>query len=269
MEQKIVITGSRRSVLLSATTALAEMLKPLKWCHLMVPRVPSNLAGDLLQYPAPFILGMPAQDPGILELIRELPEDVTLVDLDVGRVILASSFSTEDLSRGTPKNETTARALRTQVLSLAQCLGNVFGTCIDPASWSCDKLLFDGAGSGNDAQSRFPALKSACHDFLQELLAGATSCCYWIEEATCGNTDDEPRKPNNELTVLFDEDRFFRIKDARHKHPFMPLLSPASEGTKLAMGMDNFNLILEVFLRCQSMNAYIGSREQEEMIFSL
>ena len=66
LEQKIVITGSRRSILLSATTALTQMLKPLKWCHLIVPRVPSSLAADLLQYPAPFILGMPAQDPGTL-----------------------------------------------------------------------------------------------------------------------------------------------------------------------------------------------------------
>ena len=263
MEQKMVITGSRRSVLLSATTALAEMLKPLKWCHLMVPRVPAKLAADLLQYPAPFILGMPAQDPGILELIRDLPGDITLVDLDVGRVILASSFATDnEFSRGTPKNSQTARALRTQVLSLAQCLGNVFGACIDPLSWCCDKV--EHAPGVSPRPTRFDALKAACHDFLEELLAGSTSCCYWIEEAT----GDRTAPKSEATTVLFDEDRFFRIKHARHKERFRPLLSPVAEGSKLAMDLENFHLVLEILLRCQSINAYLGTRRPEEMIFS-
>ncbi|KAL7569864.1 hypothetical protein ACA910_008532 [Epithemia clementina (nom. ined.)] len=263
LEQKIVITGSRRSILLSATTALSEMLKPLKWCHLLVPRVPASLAADLLQYPAPFILGMPAQDPGIFELIRELPDDITLVDLDVGRVILATSFAHDtELSRGTPKNEVTARALRTQVLSLAQCLGNVFGSRMDPASWLCDAF----PDRDSTEMKPYDALKSVCRDFIDELLAGSTSCCYWVEEASGNDGESEKSK---DPTVLFDEDRFFRIKGERRRTPFAPLLSPVSEGTKLALSAENFNLILEVFFRCQSMNAYIGSRDREEMVFAL
>ena len=61
LEQKIVLSSSRRSILFSATEALKGMLKPLKWCHLLVPLVPSALAKDLIQYPAPFILGMPSE----------------------------------------------------------------------------------------------------------------------------------------------------------------------------------------------------------------
>jgi DENN (AEX-3) domain len=57
LEQKIILSSSRRSILFSATEALTGMLKPLKWCHLLVPLVPSALAKDLIQYPAPFILG--------------------------------------------------------------------------------------------------------------------------------------------------------------------------------------------------------------------
>jgi len=68
LEQKIVLTSIRRSVLLCATIAATErILKPLKWWHLLVPCVPVALAGDLLQYPAPFILGMPSEDPGIMD----------------------------------------------------------------------------------------------------------------------------------------------------------------------------------------------------------
>lgn len=66
LEQKIILSSSRRSILLSATEALTGMLKPLKWCHLLVPLVPSALAKDLVQYPAPFILGMNSEEPSVM-----------------------------------------------------------------------------------------------------------------------------------------------------------------------------------------------------------
>ena len=198
---------------------------------------------------------------GIFDLIRELPDDVTLVDLDVGRVILATSFAHDsELSRGTPKNETTVRALRTQVLSLAQWLGNAMGSRMDPKSWLCDSIV---ERESSDVKP-FDALKEVCHDFVEELLAGTTSCCYWVEEAS----EDENDK-SNDPTVLFDEDRFFRIKNERRNKPFAPLLRPVAEATKLALDTESFGLILEIFLRCQSMNAYVGSRDREDMVFSI
>jgi hypothetical protein len=265
LEQKIVFTSSRRSLLFSVVATLSELLKPLRWCHLLVPRVPSSLAGDLLQYPAPFILGLPSEDPGTMDLIRELPDDVTLVDLDVGRVILATSFAhNNELGRGTPNNAETARALRAQVLFLAQSLGNVFASTLNPL-WNCDNpftshLSVDISGVHfTNRDSKFDSLRKVCKEFVEELLAGTTSCCYWIEEVGEGD-DDEP-------TILFDEDRFFHIKEARERKGFAPLFRNRSQSSGLALSLDDFDLVLELFLRCQSFNAYIGTRHRNEMVY--
>ena len=267
LEQKIVLTSTRRSVLLSATVALNELLKPLKWCHLLVPRVPSALAGDLLQYPAPFILGMPSEDPGIMDLIRDLPEDVTLVDLDVGRVILAPSFAHDsELGRGMQNNAETSRALRSQVLYLAQSLGGVFGSRMYPQTWSCDCPSVSLSAQQQSQSSEFDILRSVCRSFVEELLAGTTSCCYWIEEAM---SEESAKIMVNESTVLFDEDRFFHVKNLREKNGFTPLFDMDAKSSDLALALDDFDLVLEVFLRCQSMNAYISTRDREEMMFSL
>jgi hypothetical protein len=177
--------SSKSSWKLSATVALQQLLRPLKWCHLIVARVPSALVADLLQYPAPFILGMPSEDPGMMDLIRDLPNDVTLVDLDVGRVILALSFAhNSEMGRGTPNNEDTARALRSQVLYLAQSLGGVFGARMDSPTWLCNQPLLTNYEQPAAAkqESEFDTLRSVCQSFLKELLAGTTSCCYWAEE---------------------------------------------------------------------------------------
>jgi DENN (AEX-3) domain len=292
LEQKVVFSSSRRGLLLSATTALTELLKPLKWCHLIVPRVPSALALDLLQYPAPFILGLPSEDPGIVDLIQDLPDDVTLVDLDVGRVILAPNFAhNADIRKeSTLADEvTTARAIRSQVLYLAQSLGTVFGSCMDPVTWSCDRvsapLTTDVNADGQQQVGSFAAttpfnrLKTVCHDFLQELLAGTTSCCYWVEEATSSTSPTSTIEP----TVIFDEDRFFRLKNQRFHHQqqqrhgnhwaaatsFQPLLRPPKDSTRLALSCDGWWMVMEILLRCQNMNDYIGTIERKEMMFYL
>lgn len=258
LEQKIVLASSRRSLLLSASVALSKMLKPLKWCHLLVPRVPCGLAADLIQYPAPFILGVPSDDPHMMDLIRDLPKDVTLVDLDVGRVILAPEFAHKsEMGRGTPNNADTARVLRTQVLFLAQALGGVFGNVMDPVTWACDRVSIAEVPEA----SRFDRLCAVCHDFIDELSSGTASCCYWLQEAGSeANTSEQ--------TVLFDEDRFFQIKSLRAQHGFTPLLGPA-QASRLAIGLEDFDLVLEVFLRCQSMNVFIGTRDKERMAFAM
>lgn len=244
LEQKIVLTSSRRSLLLSATTALSELLQPLKWCHLLVPRVPASLASDLLQYPAPFILGMASEDPGILDLIRELPNDVTLVDLDVGRVILASSLTHE---------EGAAQDLRSQVLYLSQSLGNVLGPQIDPDVWQCDSP-FAGV---ERPHSRTQGLRQVCRDFVEELVADVASCCYWLEESYL--PDDENTVGRTEPTVLLDEDQFYHVKRLRHQN----------DARVLSLAVDDFDLVLAQLLRCQNMNEYIGSRPKRDMAFCL
>jgi hypothetical protein len=262
LEQKIVLSSSRRSILASASVALSEMLKPLSWCHLLVPCVPAALAVDLLQYPAPYILGMPAEDDGIVELIQELPSDVTLVDLDVGRVILAPSFANDsELGRGTQNNADTARALRSQVLFLAQSLGSAFGPKLDPSMWLCDRI----GTHTRSTMSAFDELCTVCKDFITELLDGVSACCYWFDE----ELSSEPRT-KNEPTIIFDEDRFFHIKNVREQNGYEPLFSDGRthKSQRLALSLENFDLLLELFLRCQSMNAYIGTRKPDDMAFA-
>ena len=266
LEQKIVIASNRRSLLLSSTVALKLMLQPLNWCHLIVPRVPANLAADLLQYPAPFILGLPSDEPGVMELVRNLPEDVTLVDLDVGRVILAPSFAhASELGGGSSSDTDSLAALRSQVLFLAQSLGTVFGASIDAPLWACDRPSSIYSEESQAGASRFGRLRQACKDFIEELLAGTTSCCYWIEESA-GQISDSRSQSNP--TVFFDEDHFFHLKNKRSQEPYEPLFGPNFSSRHLSLALEEFDLIFELFLRCQSMSMYIGGLDKSRMVYS-
>ena len=289
LEQKIIVSSRRRSLLVSATTSLRSLLNPLTWSHLFVPLVPASMAGDLIHYPAPFILGVPSEDEDSMVLLNSLPDDVTLVDLDVGRVILASTLSNEEgMDPG---------MLRSQVLFLAETLGSVFGCKMQGPTWRCDsplrpfsqvdrkrgnRMLAEGATSttSSDDGSQFAAVKQLCKEFIIELLSGTRSCCYWIEEKHPGRVGAD----THECSVLFDEDRFFSIKRLRAEERYMPLLmgehlfqtstSPASdldgpigEDTILALNPDDFDLVLQVFLRCQGMSTFVSSMRKERMAF--
>jgi hypothetical protein len=162
IEQKVVFLSSRRSVLFSAISSVTRLLEPLSWSHLLVPLVPSALALDLLQYPAPFILGISPEDPGNMDALRSLPADVTLVDLDVGRVILAPSFAHDDeLVRG-------------------QSLGLLFGARLHKrmCMWNVDSPATSLAVETQSGLSDTEKLQSVCHSFLVELLTGTSSCCF-------------------------------------------------------------------------------------------
>ena len=264
LEQKLVITSSRRSLLLSCTTALQQLLNPLHWCHLLVPLVPPKLAADLLQYPAPFILGLASENPGTMQLVRDLPEDVTLVDLDVGRVILAPKLSHHEML------QTDIRVLRSQVLYLAQSLGNVFGRSLYPDLWNSDGIPTTNVSGVETASSPFDKLRGTCQSLVKELLSGTTSCCYWFEEAQ--NDIAEGQKTSMEATILFDEDRFIRLKSVRSQNGtvlprlFAPVPSvPVKNG--IALSPNDFGLVLQVMLRCQWMNDYIGRCPKEDMIY--
>lgn len=269
LEQKIIFSSGRRSLLHAASVGLANLLRPLKWSHLLVPMVPGSLANDLIQYPAPFILGVPSEDADSIDLLGNLPRDVTLVDLDVGRVILAPDFGqNNEMCRGTADAQATARALRSQVLYLAQGLGAVFGSSLRPESWICDEPSLCASTPGkihNDEKSttaRLDQLRLSAKSFIDELLEGSVSCCYWFEEMnpTYGSSV--------EPTVLFDEDKFFEIKNHRANKASRPLFTPRpSDVGTLALILDDFDLVLESFLRCQSMSIYISSRPKKDMFY--
>jgi hypothetical protein len=178
LEQKVVLSSSRRSVLHAATVGLASLLHPLRWSHLLVPLVPGALAGDLIQYPAPFILGIPSEEDSNRELLGNLPKDVTLIDLDVGRVILAPSFGQDnEMVRRSSDSEATANALRSQVLYLAQAIGGVFGTSLRPKSWGCDSPFRPEEAPSSGVES----LRSVARSFVHELLEGKFSRSYFNE----------------------------------------------------------------------------------------
>ena len=170
LEQKIIFSSTRRSVLLSACNALSNLLQPIEWSHLLVPLVPSALAADLIEYPAPYIIGIPSDDPQSMSLLNNsLPPEVTLVDLDVGRVILASSFANES-------NKVNATStLRSQMLRLAETLGDLFGEKLSEESWLCDDPFPPcNTIEGKLLSTPFQRVKDQCNDFITELLTGRT-----------------------------------------------------------------------------------------------
>jgi hypothetical protein len=97
-----------------------------------------------------------------------------------------------------------------------------------------------------------------------ELLEGTASCCYWIEEATQGfGTLAEP-------SVLFDEDKFFEIKNHRATKAWKPLFlndnHKASTGA-FALSLADFDLILESLLRTQAFSLHVSSSPKTEMLY--
>lgn len=107
--------------------------------------------------------------------MNDLPYDVTLVDLDVGRVILAPelSFDISDLSTADPTSNTMSR-LRSQCLYLAQILGSHFGAKLFRDAWSCDSPSLSLRENNDLAkkQADYDILRSVCRSFIDELLAG-------------------------------------------------------------------------------------------------
>ncbi len=272
LEQKIVFTSSRRSLLVSCIAGLRSLLRPLEWSHLIVPTVSSSVANDLVQYPGPFILGFPLDEKGSMELLKKIPDEVTLVDLDVGRVILTQKFSHhfEFTSSSYVRNSTAA--LRSQVLHLAENLGNVIGAYQSDSIWRCDSPLQDSSVTV-EPETKVEALQKITQAFIRELTSGVNSCCYWIEEELSEETKFEA-----EQNILFDEDRFFHLKNLRSQGLYSSyfkgedlalskhysLLEPRPI---LALHMSEFNLVVETFIRGQAMSSYISSQDKRDMPF--
>ena len=105
-----------------------------------------------------------------------------------------------------------------------------------------------------------PILYRLFFSHTNALYLGVTSCCYWIEEEV------QTFGASAEPTVLFDEDKFFEIKNRRASHAVKHLF-PRKEEEDLALSLDDFDLVLESFLRCQSMSTYISSRPKTEMVY--
>jgi hypothetical protein len=110
----------------------------------------------------------------------------------------------------------------------------------------------------------FTELQKLCRAFMSELVAGTECCCHWVEEHCIDATDAEFEP---EPAVIFDEDRFFQIKNLRASGKFCYLFKENAEASEFALSLENFDLILECFLRCQCMSSYISSRPKSSMAF--
>jgi len=284
LEQKVVLSSSRRGLLTAASHAIIELIRPLKWQHLFVPLVPLSMIDDLVHYPAPFILGIPEDEKSCADVLDSLPPDVTLVNLDFGRVILAPDFGNngstqpiqepEEEAINTEKSVTAA--LRDQVVLLAEALGGIFGTTIHPESWCCDSAVdrrlsrlkesqFIQGNAHLRGQADFVSISNICKIFLTELLLGIPSCCLWLEEKGAGGPNGR-----NETAIVFDEDRFFHLKNLRAEGLFSQLFSSydlTQRTSTLTLSLDHFDLILESFLRTQCLSTYICSRDKCSMLY--
>ena len=106
------------------------------------------------------------------------------------------------------------------------------------------------------------------------LSIGYHTCCFWVGE---GFSNKE--KEDKDCIVLFDEDRFVHIKGLRAEEKYLPLLNSAqapphnfphtrlSAKSNYALDPDDFDLVIKVFLRGQSMSSFISSTEKKEMAF--
>jgi hypothetical protein len=263
LEQKVVVASSRRGMIMAASDAIMLLLKPLQWKHLFLPLVPESMMNDLVHYPAPFVLGIPTDESKSAEILSSLPEDVTLVDLDVGRVMLASEFMHDDSSASRPGS--VAGALRSQVLFLAESLGGIIGGSIDD-SWASDSPMQIIPHDNNNKVDDFVSIRNICHDFILELLCGVHSCCLWIEEKCVGEESSDVNEP----AIVFDEERFLGIKNLRAQGLISPLFQDRQvdrSRSEFCLGIDQFDLILEAFLRTQSLSNYISHGEKESMMF--
>lgn len=157
---------------MAASVALKQMVQPLNWTHLLVPHSPLSMLNDLIHYPAPFMLGLSTDEKQSASILRSLPSDVTLVDLDIGRVILASEFVHDDDEMDDDTKVSSQSALRSQVLVLAEFLGGIFGSAT-LSSWCSDSPLGIISYSSNESPSSgFSVIRNICQDFTTDLISG-------------------------------------------------------------------------------------------------
>merc|ERR1712157_125400 len=78
-------------------------------------------------------------------------------------------------------------------------------------------------------RGNFSYMMGICEKFISELLSGLHSCCIWIEAG-----------------VIFDEDRFLRLKNLRAKGRYPPLIQESNAEThRYSLSLDYFDLVLK------------------------
>jgi len=108
-------------------------------------------------------------------------------------------------------------------------------------------------------------------------IKGSNTCCFWIREAM----EEGNRKLEQETSILFDEHRFFYLKNLRAGNKMSCLFADEkirsrifgteerkkSISSSLALSMENYDLVLETFVRGQGMSSYLSSSSSTDSAF--
>lgn len=153
LEFKILLVSSERVTL---ALLVGEWLKlamdPLEWCHVYAPVVPQHMALELVQCPAPYLLGI---ERGTLRAARTVPpRDVVVVDLDNGTVRVPAE-------------------LKALLPAMAVMVGGLVGV-LQPHSSRCDSVDSE-CGTGDTA------VLPICRNFLRNLLCSVQRCVVVLE----------------------------------------------------------------------------------------
>lgn len=179
LEYRVVLVSSSHTVAMLVGEWLKLAMHPLTWCHIYAPVVPQPLALELLQCPAPYLLGIlretldssPTQ-PCAGVLFVDLDNDTVSVPVDLGVALPA------------------AESLVERIASILQ-----------PNLAGCDDLDHDGRRA--EARGLLDPLSptgpaALCRQFLQRLLKPLAKCVVVLDDAA------------EELTVALDEELFLR-----------------------------------------------------------
>ena len=173
----MLVSTERVTLALLVGEWLRMAIQPLQWCHIYAPVAPQHLALELIQCPAPYLLGIARETLHAAGAVP--PKDVVVVDLDNGTVRAPAEL----------------KAVLPAVGDLVKCLIGA----LQPHSCSYDTVrpaLTEAAESDCDAVPSFAAV-GICQEFLQKLLAPVQKCFAVLEAS-------------EELVVALDEERFVK-----------------------------------------------------------
>lgn len=177
LEYRILIVAKEHSAVLLLGEWLKLAMHPLKWFHIYAPVVPQHLALELLQCPAPYLLGILRES--LDTALTPLPAGVLLVDLDC------------DIVTAVPADLQAA-------LSAAESLIDQLAVVLKPNLSSCDDLKPNGGmpDLSNPLAPDGPA--ELCRRFVRTLLQPVEKCFVVLDDSS------------EEMVVALDEDLFVR-----------------------------------------------------------